>query len=191
MSVKEYWREIDSLSKEVSTLFNSFWHEYSNWSHWQFWVLLFFILFPLIVLLIKLDKENTFEMLFYAFTVHMLWTYTELSLIRLGYMDHYYFIFPFLPQALGITASFLPISFMFVYQYCKYSKKKFVVWTLLLSAIMSFVFAPIEQSIGLLNISNGLTYIYIFVIDFVIAVSAYCLTKFFCKFYKSPKPNTF
>lgn len=190
MSVKEYWKEIDNLSKQVSTLFNSFWHEHSNWSHWQFWVLLVFLIIPLIALLIKVDKVNTFEMLFFAFSIHMLWTYTELSLIRLGYMDHYYFILPFLPQALGITASFLPVSFMFLYQYCKNHKKKFFVWTLLLSAIMAFIFAPIERFVGMLTITNGFSFLHVFIIDVIIAYCAYGMTKFFSKFYSKHKSNS-
>jgi hypothetical protein len=140
MSEKEYWNEINQLSVKVSSLMHSYWHKYSDWGNWQFWVLLFFLVAPLIVLLIKLDRRRTLEILFFGYTVHMLWTYTDLILIRQGYIDHNYFLMPFLPQGLGITSSLIPVSFMLLYQYCMIQEKPFILWTTGLSAILAFGF---------------------------------------------------
>ncbi|SHS43174.1 Uncharacterised protein [Mycobacteroides abscessus subsp. abscessus] len=113
MPVKQYWKEINESSKRVTSLMHSYWHEHSDWGNWQFWFLLLCLLVPLVVLLIKLDRNRTFEILFFGYTVHILWTYTDLALIRQGYIDHYYFLMPFLPQAFGTTASILlfPLCF--------------------------------------------------------------------------------
>lgn len=183
MSGKQYWNEINKASEKVTSLMHSYWHKYSDWGNWQFWVLLLFLLAPLMVLLIKLDRRRTFEILFFGYTVHMLWTYTDLSLIRQGFIDHYYFLLPFLPQGLGITASLLPVSFMFVYQYCIKHDKNFLVWASGLSAIIAFGFAPIEKGMGLVSMVKGLTIVHIFFIDLTISMVAYGLTKFFIKFY--------
>lgn len=185
MSEQQYWKEINKASEKVTSLITSYWHEYSDWGNWQFWILLIFLLIPLIVLLIKLDRRRTFEILFFGYTVHMLWTYTENSLIRKGYIDHNYFIIPFLPQALGITASFLPVSFMLVYQFCIKNNKNFFVWAAGLSAVMAFVFAPIEKQIGFLSTLKGFTIFHIFLLDIAITMIAYGLTKFFTNFYKT------
>lgn len=184
MSVEEYWNKINHASEKVSSLISSYWHEHSDWSSWQFWIILAFLILPLIVLLIKLDKEKSLQVLFFGYTVHMLWTYLEIVLIRLGYMDHHYFLLPFLPQAIGITSSLLPVTFMLLYQYCLKHNKNFLIWTIVLSAVIAFVFVPIEKKIGFLAILKGFNNFHIFLIDIVNSMIAYGLTKFFIAFYK-------
>ncbi|MBY0145070.1 hypothetical protein [Neobacillus niacini] len=183
MSVKQHWKDINIASEKVSSLINSYWHEHSDWGNWQFWVVLLCLLIPLIVLLIKLDRNRTFEILFFGFTVHMLWTYTDLLLIRLGYIDHHYFLMPFLPQALGITAAIIPVSFMLLYQYCLNQEKPFIIWTTGLSAIIAFGFAPIEMLAGFVSIYQGFNIVHLFFIDGTISMIAYGMTKFFVRFY--------
>lgn len=183
MPVMQYWKEINEASKKVTSLMYSYWHEHSDWGNWQFWVLLLCLLVPLIVLLIKLDRNRTFEILFFGYTVHMLWTYTDLALIRQGYIDHYYFLMPFLPQAFGITASLLPVSFMLLYQYCINQEKPFILWTTGLSALFALGFAPIEKLLGLVSITKGFTIVHLFFIDITISGIAYGLTQFFIKYY--------
>ena len=185
MSVMQYWKEINESSKKVTSLMYSYWHEHSDWGNWQFWVLLLCLLVPLVVLLIKLDRNRTFEILFFGYTVHMLWTYTDLALIRQGYIDHYYFLMPFLPQAFGITASLLPVSFMLLYQYCINQEKPFILWTTGLSAIFAFCFAPIEKFIGLVSIFKGFNIVHIFFLDIAISMVAYGMTNFFVRTYKA------
>lgn len=182
MPVMQYWKEINEASKKVTSLMYSYWHEHSDWGNWQFWVLLLCLLVPLIVLLIKLDRNRTFEILFFGYTVHMLWTYTDLALIRQGYIDHYYFLMPFLPQAFGITASILPVSFMLLYQYCTNQEKPFILWTTGLSALFALGFAPIEKLLGLVSITKGFTIVHLFFIDITISGIAYGLTQFFIKY---------
>ncbi|ULT59343.1 hypothetical protein L1999_12775 [Neobacillus drentensis] len=183
MSGKQYWDEINRASEKVTSLMHSYWHKYSDWGNWQFWVILLFLLAPLIVLLMKLDRIRTFEILFFGYTVHMLWTYTDLSLIRQGFLDHNNFLLPFLPQGLAITASLIPISLMLVYQYCLKPDKNFFVWAAGISAILAFGFAPMEKGMGLISLKNGFTIVHLFFIDLIISIVAYGLTKFFIKFY--------
>lgn len=96
---------------------------------------------------------------------------------------HNYFLIPFLPQALGITASLLPVSFMLVYQYCINQNKPFIIWTTGLSAIFAFCFAPIEMLLGLVTIFKGFNIVHIFFIDIAIAMIAYGMTNFFVRTY--------
>lgn len=183
MSGKQYWYEINKASEKVTSLMHSYWEQYSDWGNWQFWIILFFLLAPMIVLLIKLDRKRSLEILFLGYTVHMLWTYSDLALIRKGFIDHNYFLVPFLPQGLDITASLLPVSFIFMYQYCIKHDKNFIVGATGLSAVMAFGFAPIEKAIGLISMEKGFTVFHLFFLDIVISVIAYGMTRFFIKFY--------
>jgi len=183
MSVNQYWKEINIASEKVSSLITSYWYEHSDWGNWQFWVVLLCLLIPLIVLLFKLDRNRTFEILFFGYTVHMVWNYTDLLLIRLGYIDHHYFLMPFFPQALGITAAIIPVSFMLLYQYCMNQEKPFIIWTTMLSAIIAFCFAPLEMLVGFFSIYKGFNIAHLFFIDLTISMIAYGMTKFFVRFY--------
>jgi hypothetical protein len=184
MSVEEYWSKINHASAKVSSLISSYWHEHSDWTSWQFWIILTCLILPLIVLLIKLDKGKALQILFFGYTVHMLWTYTEIILIRLGLMDHHYFLLPFLPQAIGITSSLLPVSFMLLYQYCIKQDKNYLLWSIVLAAVIAFLFVPIEKKIGFIALVKGLNNFHVFLIDVIISMLAYGLTKFFVAFYQ-------
>ncbi len=185
MPVMQYWKEINESSKRVTSLMHSYWHEHSDWGNWQFWFLLLCLLVPLVVLMIKLDRNRTFEILFFGYTVHILWTYTDLALIRQGYIDHYYFLMPFLPQAFGTTASILPVSFMLLYQYCTNQEKPFILWTTGLSAFFALGFAPLETLAGLVSITKGLTIVHLFFLDLTISMVAYGMTQYIVNHYKA------
>jgi hypothetical protein len=181
MTVNNYWKEINIASEKVQILINSYWKEHSDWGNWEFWFTLFSLVFPLFILWIKLDRKRIFEILFYGYSVHVLWTYSDIALIRGGFIDHHYFITPFIPQALGITSSLLPVGFMLVYQYCTNKNKSFILGMAILSAIYAFGFAAVEQYLNFISLYKGFTVVHIFFIDIAIASIAYGMTRFFLK----------
>ncbi|WP_078553478.1 hypothetical protein [Bacillus alkalicellulosilyticus] len=178
MSVTEYWNEIYKQTDELNRLFSSYWHEHSHMGTWQFWVALSFLVLPLILLMYTIDKRRIFEVFFFGFVVHMLWTYASIPLERGGLFTHLYFITPTLPFALNMTASALPIGFLLVYQYCTNHQKNFYLYTVMLSAIFAFGFASFEDFLGLVEFRKGMNQFYLFIIDIVIAFVAYWFTKF-------------
>lgn len=102
MDYIQYWEKIFEKNKEINALFDSYWNDYSNLETWQFWVVTFFFLSPLILLYFTVDRKRIFEVFFFGYTVHMLWTYGEIILARQGYFIHTYFLTPFIPYALSI-----------------------------------------------------------------------------------------
>ncbi|WP_085523828.1 hypothetical protein [Tuberibacillus sp. Marseille-P3662] len=181
MDYNEYWNQIYEKSDQLNSLISSYWNHYSNMETWQFWFIVSLLVVPLILLYFKVDRERIFELFFFGYTVNMLWTFTDIALEGSRYLVHLYFFLPMLPYALNLTASLIPVGFILLYQYCTNNKKNFYLFTLLLSAIFSFVFAPIEKYLGFIELRKGFNLIYLFLIDVGIAFISYWFTKIILK----------
>lgn len=176
MSFDEYWEKIYIKNNEISTLLSSYWNEYSHFGTWQFWVVVLIMVGPLILLFFTVDRTRIFELFFFGYTVHILWTYTVMVLQNYNYLIHPYFLTFVLPFALNMTASMLPVGFLLLYQYCTNHKRNFYLYTILLSAIFAFGFATIENYIGFVKLNKGMNQAYLFLIDIVIVYLAYWFT---------------
>ncbi|MGO5010740.1 hypothetical protein ACTQ5K_02475 [Niallia sp. Sow4_A1] len=53
-----------------------------------------------------------------------------------------------------------------------------------MAAVIAFLFVPIEKQIGFIALVKGLNNFHIFLIDVIISMLAYGLTKFFVAFYQ-------
>ncbi|WP_416150029.1 hypothetical protein ACM26V_03250 [Salipaludibacillus sp. HK11] len=177
MDYNKYWELIFNKNEELNNLFSSYWHDYSNLGTWQFWTVVFLMIFPLILLYFTVDRSRIFEVFFFGYTVHILWSYTDLVLARQGYFVHTYFLTPLLPYALNMTASALPVAFLLVYQYTSNTKKNFYLIMLILCAVFAFGIATLEEFVGLLKFDKGMNQFHLFMIDIAIAFAAYWMTK--------------
>lgn len=184
MGYKAYWDEIFTKSEELNALITSYWKDYSNIGTWQFWTVIALLVIPLILVYFAIDRKRIFEVFFFGYTVHILWTYIDIAIEKYGYFVHTYFITPVFPHALNMTVSALPVGFLLLYQYCTNRNKNFYLYTLVLSAIFAFGFASIEQYFGLLEFRKGMNHFYIFLIDVGIGYSAFWLTKIVIKLKK-------
>ena len=155
MEYKEYWSQIHKESEEFNSIISSYWNEYSHIGTWQFWVIVSLLIIPLILLYFTVDRKRIFEIFFFGYTVHILWTYVDIPLERYGYLVHTYFISPAFPFAINMSASALPVGFLLLYQYCTNHNKNFYMYTLLLSAFFAFVISSIEQVFGYWNSEKG------------------------------------
>ncbi|MBM7573028.1 hypothetical protein [Aquibacillus albus] len=178
MEYREYWNSILLKSEELNSLITSYWKEYSNIGTWQFWIVVSLFLIPLILLYFVVDRRRIFELFFFGYTVHVLWTYTDIVLARHGFFVHTYFLTPILPHALNMTASALPVGFLLLYQYCTNKNKNFYLYTLLLSGVFAFGFATIEAQLGMLEFHKGMNQFYLFLMDVVFVYVTYWFTKF-------------
>src|SRR5699024_10258163 len=133
---------------------------------------------PLALLFFTVDRERIFEIFFFGYTVHILWTYASVILEHYNLMNHTHFLLPALPYSLNITSSLLPVGFLLLYQYTTRHKKNFYLYTLLLSAIFAFGFATIEEWSGLIELRRGMNYFYIFLIDIAVVFISYWFTLF-------------
>ncbi|WP_226670945.1 hypothetical protein [Metabacillus litoralis] len=176
MEYSEYWKEINKKSEELNSLFSSYWESYSHMGTWQFWTVVSLLIAPLLLVYFLVDRKRIFELFFFGYTVHLLWTYIDIVLERLGFFIHTYFLTPLLPFALNMTASALPVGFLLLYQYCTNHNKNFYLYTILLSAVFAFGFASVEAYVGLVKLNKGMNLFYVFLIDIGIAYIAYWLT---------------
>ncbi|MBM7691471.1 hypothetical protein JOC77_000876 [Peribacillus deserti] len=181
MDFKEYWEQINHKNAELNSLYSSYWNKFSDFGDWQFWVVIALMLLPLILLCIFVDRNRIFELFFFGYTVHVLWNYVDIALGRSGYLVHTYFLTHLLPNATNMTASVLPVCFLFLYQYCSKQNKNFYLFSLLLSAAFAFGYALLEESLGFTQYKKGMNQFYIFLIDIGIAYIAYWFTKLLVK----------
>ncbi|RKL67295.1 hypothetical protein CR203_12395 [Salipaludibacillus neizhouensis] len=181
MNFKEYWHEIYEESEEFNSLIYPYWNEYSHSGTWQFWLIIILLLAPLILLYFTIDRKRTFEILFYGYTVHMLWAYICIPLERHGLFVHKYFISPLFPFVTNIVASTLPVAFMLLYQYCTNNNKNYYLYAVFLSVVFAFGFATVEEWMGLVEFRKGTNQLHVFFIDIVIVFIAYWFTKFIIK----------
>ncbi|WP_419955282.1 hypothetical protein ACN6MT_06970 [Neobacillus niacini] len=178
MKNSQFWNQIYQKNGEVNALYSDYWKEYSDLGTWQFWVVLALLIIPLIILWFTIDRKRIFELFFFGYTVHILWTYFDIALGRNGYFVHKYFLTSVLPNATNMTASVLPVGFLLVYQYCINKQKNFYLYIAILSACFAFIFASIEQYMEFVEFRKGMNQFYLFLIDLVIVFISYWLTKF-------------
>ncbi|WP_202079923.1 hypothetical protein [Caldalkalibacillus salinus] len=177
MTFKEYWEEIYDTNDKFNQLIGLFWQEYAHMGTWQFWVVAGLFLAPLVLLYFTVDRRRIFEIFFFGYTVHIFWGYTDIFLGRSNYFIHTYFLAPMLPFALNMTASFLPVSFLLLYQYCTNHNKNFYIYAAILSAVFSFLLVTIEVQLGLAELRKGIRMYHIFIIDIIIVYFAYGFTR--------------
>jgi len=177
MNYNEYWNKIYEEKNELNSIYNSYWNEYSNLGTWQFWMVISLLVIPLIILYFKVDRKRIFELFFFGYTIHMLWTYIDIALGRNAYLIHKYFLTPLLPNATNITASVLPVGFLLIYQFCANNKKNFYLYSLILSALFAFVFASIEEYLGFVEFRKGMNQFFLFLLDIGIVYTSYWFTK--------------
>ncbi|RPF53952.1 hypothetical protein [Aquisalibacillus elongatus] len=178
MSYQEYWEKLYDIYSDLTQVRNHYWAEYSSFGDWQFWVVMALLVLPLIVLVFTVDRRRIFEVFFFGYTVHVLWTYISDILEYDLLFVHTYFVSPFFPSAINMTASLLAVGFLLLYQYCTNNGKNFYIWTLGLSALFAFGAASIEEMVGFANIGRGFNQFYIFLIDVSVAYVAYWGTRF-------------
>lgn len=179
MDKHQYWDEIYKSREKLNADLISFWKENSFLDDWQFWFVIALLILPLVLLYAYLDRTRIFEILFYGFCVHMLWTYLDTLLGSTSLFVHQYFIVPLLPYALSMTSSVLPVGYMLIYQYVVNNGKNYYLYAILLSALFAFVFLPIEQFMGLSEFNRWMNMFYLFLFDLAIVFISYWLTMFF------------
>lgn len=181
MSEEQYWQAIHKTQDKLNRLFYDYWKQYSDFGNWQFWTVLALAVLPLVLLCFTVDRKRIFELFFFGYTVHILWTYIDIALGRSNHLIHTYFLIPILPNASNITASVLPVGFLLLYQYCTNHNKNFYIYTIVLSALFAFGLAPLEKSVGLIEARKSMNLFYVFLIDLGVVYFAYWLTKWLLK----------
>ncbi|TLS51696.1 hypothetical protein FE782_14465 [Paenibacillus antri] len=178
---------IIGLREQFAETAHSYWGHHSDPTSWQFWFVASSLLLPLIILFFAVDRRKIFELFFFGYSVHMLWTYTDIALENWAYFLHHHFIFPFLPMGFNVSASLIPVTFILLYQYCINRNKNFLLLSIALCAAFAFGFAPLEKAIGILELRKGMNYFHVFLIDIAVSYTAYGMTKLVVALHRSRK----
>lgn len=187
MDFRTYWEQIYLKKEELQKLIESYWSDYSDLGTWQFWLVLSLFIIPLIILYFAVDRKRVFEVLFFGYTVHILWGYINIVLENYSLFVHFYFILPYFPFALSMNASALPVGFLLVYQYCVNNEKNFYLYGILISLFYAYGVASIENSLGLVELRGGIKQYHVFLIDLVIAYISYWFTRLLFHAHKKAK----
>ena len=179
MNKEQLYHKILESRDETQHLISQFWSQYSNINTWYFWFVLLSMIISFVILYFAIDKKRIFEISFYGYSVHVIWTKVDDALASHNFLVHPHSITSFIPNGANMTTVILPIAFMLLYQYCTNHGKNFYLWAIVLSIIFSFGFTSLESAVGLLKMHNGMSKFYVFLIDIAIAFIAYWMTLLF------------
>src|SRR5690625_1557519 len=112
----EFLDLIRATTEEINQYQIEYWQSFSYFTTWQFWALVLMLILPLIVLFIAIDKSKILLLGFFGFNYHVWFSYTNSIGIGLGLWEYPYHLIPGLPS-FSLDASFVPVSFMLLYQW--------------------------------------------------------------------------
>lgn len=179
----ELLNEIRSMAEEVSQFQMEYWKSFSDFGIWQFWVVILMLIAPLIVLFISIDKSKMLLLGFFGFNYHIWFAYANSIGINLGFWEYPYQIVPFL-AGFALDASFIPVSFMLLYQWTLNHKKNIYLYSVLLSAIFAFVLKPIMVNLHFFHMFKGVNYVHLFIFYVAFFIISKLITTFFLWFHK-------
>ncbi|OCL27064.1 hypothetical protein U472_06165 [Orenia metallireducens] len=165
----ELFKEILKYRETINKLALKHWLKNTLFSY-QWWLLIVVLILPWILLWKLLDKSNRYQILLYGFITMVLVILLDSLGINLMLWAYSYQILPFSRQLLHpINLSFLPVSYMLIYQYFRGWQSFFITHTIL-ALFNSFLFEPWLVEI---NIYERLSwkYIYSFPIYILMGVS--------------------
>lgn len=179
MTKQELYVEIQKLKGELGKLLGEHWHQYSNVDSIYFWINLAVLIIPLIVLFFAVDGSRLFEICFYGYTVHVIWSSVDQYLTENIYLNHIHSLAPFLPQGFTVTAVLFPVTVMLLYQYCTNHDRNFYFYAILWSAIMGIGYNYISIKLGMIKLHHDMNYFYLFLINIAVTYLALWLTMLF------------
>ncbi|MFC0471684.1 hypothetical protein ACFFHM_14575 [Halalkalibacter kiskunsagensis] len=196
MKQQEVIENINKLQTKVNEMTDEYWVQYSDLSTWQFWYHLAWIIIPLVVLYRYINRERFFEILFYGYTMHVIFTYNDSFLVRYGYVDHPYMVLSQFPFSLTVNAAILPVIYMLLYQYCTDRGRNFYLWSLAVSAVVGLAWVEIHKQLNLFQINekmnilqlrNELLNVYIFLGNYIVSIIVLWITRLFLTIKKKTK----
>lgn len=185
MNQKELYQEIYEKKEQLNSLLTESWKLYSNMETWFFWVNLLTILIPLAVLFFTVDRKRLFEISFFGYSAHVIWTVVDGFLAKNNYFNHPHSISYLLPLGITVTAVLFPVVFMLLYQHCTNKGKNFYLYAIIGSFIFAYGFGFLTEAAGMLKMHKGMNLLYLSLIDIVIVFIAFGMTNLFLKIKKA------
>ncbi len=179
MKQQEFIEKINDIQTKANVLSDQYWAQFSHMGTWQFWYHVVLLIIPLVLLYRLINRQRLFEILFYGYTSHVIFTYIDSYMVRYGYWDHPFMILPQFPFALSINASLLPVIYMLIYQYCTDRGRNFYLWALVASVVVGFIWVEIHEQHNIFQLHRGITNLHTFISNFFVSVLTYWITRLF------------
>lgn len=170
--------EIVKMGKEGQKALNQYWLDYAIYTSFEYWLMVLLLVVPFIFLFLKINKNKLFQILFYGYSIHISFGYSDLYGRNLGYWNYPFPVIPALPGII-LDSSFIPIIFIFVYQSTLNSNKKYYLYATITAGILSFVFKPMLVELGLFRMYGPTNYFHLFLSYLSIITFAKLLTDLF------------
>jgi hypothetical protein len=175
--IKEF-DKIVKMGKEGQEALNNYWFDYALYTSLEYWLMVTLFIAPLIILFFKIDKSKIFFIGFYGYSIHMLFGYIDLYNKNSGLLNYPFPVIPMLP-GLSLDSSFVPVTFMLVYQWTLNHRKNYYIYMVFTSAILAFVFKPLLVGLGLFKLYGNTNYVFLFVCYLIVVVLAKVITNVF------------
>lgn len=172
------FNEIVKSGKANHDVLIDYWNDFSIFASVEYWIMVLILIAPLIFLFFKIDKSKIFQIGFYGYSFHMLFGYLDMFGRDRGYWNYPFPVMPFLP-GLAIDSSFVPVTYMLLYQWTLNRKKNYYLYGILVSGILSFIFKPLLVGIGLFSLYGKIKYFHLFIVYLIVLVAAKFITDVF------------
>ena len=172
-------KQITKEQDQIVEMWLNYWREYSNWGDWHFWFIVLMLIVPLIVIYFSIDKKRAFHIGFFGFNIHVWFTYSDALATRTAHVIYPFQAIPILPVNFALDASLVPVSFMLLYQWCLKHDKSILLYGIILSAILSFIFKPVLSLLNLIQLDKGMNFFYLFLNYILILLFAIGITYTF------------
>ena len=176
--------QITKLHERVTNVSKDYWMHYSNLNTWQFWVAVALLIMPLVALYFLIDRRKALLIGFFGLNIHVWFHYADIFCVMHGLVTYPYKVTPFFPASVTLDASFIPVTFMLLYQWTLNKNKNYYLYATAYSLFLSFLFKPALITFELFRIYKGLNYFYIFMIYVLVFVITKWITNLFIHFQK-------
>ncbi|MCE4050804.1 MULTISPECIES: CBO0543 family protein [Bacillaceae] len=157
----------------------SYWQQYSNMDTWQFWVVLMMFLLPLLVLILFIDRKKVFQLGFYGYGIHLFFAIIDSFGVIKGLWIYPYKLLPGLPASIALDSSFVPVTYILLYQYILNNKKNYYIWMLMLCLVFAFFLKPLMVGLGLFRFGGRENFLMLFWGYVAVALIPKWITDFF------------
>jgi hypothetical protein len=180
-------KRFDQINDRYQQLSNEnlgYWMDYSNLSTWQFWFLLSMLLLPLVALYLFIDRKKALLLGFFGFNVHVWFHYIDTYGATNKLWAYPHKLIPQLPFSVALDTSFVPVTYMLLYQWTVNKNKNYYLFATLWSAFMAFIFKPALATFGLFRMYAGMNYFFLFLGYVVVMLISKWITNLFIYFHK-------
>ncbi|MDC3418000.1 CBO0543 family protein [Aquibacillus salsiterrae] len=182
---KQLFNELNQKQAELTKRFIDYWLEYSFFDSWQFWCTLAMLVVPLILLYFKMDRSKALLLGFFGFNVHVWFTYIDTFGVKLNFWNYPYQVIPIMGVNFGLDVSFIPVLFMFLYQWIINNDKNFYLYFTLLSLTLAFGLKPLLVALDLFQLTNGANYFHLLLGYLTVMLMSKWTTNLFLSFKKT------